>query len=334
MHRSALPRKRRRAFLLPSLAVAAVLLLPATSSYADPEDDEPSLDELNERADSLEEEYDTELLQFEDAKEDVNKAQKRLENVEDELKRVREDVAGLAAAQYMGSGLDPAIEVVMSSDPQDMLDNAAVASQVSANHGDKVAELTETRQKRKEAVENADAKLEDAEELVEQLESQRDEVLAKIKKYEEEQVPESPSGGSGSGSGTPGTGSVPDSAIGPGWEGATPRMAAIRDEIVSRFGAPYPVGCLRPGDPQDHGSGQACDFMMSAGGAMPSGANQRLGQQIAEYAQANADRLGVKYVIWEQRIWHSANPGAGWEMMNDRGSITANHYDHVHVSSY
>ncbi|MDT0301673.1 coiled-coil domain-containing protein [Streptomonospora wellingtoniae] len=321
------PHKRRRALLLPCLAAAAALLLPATSSYADPEDDEkPSLEELNERAESLEEEYDTELVQYEDAKDDAEKAQKRLEKVEDELGRYREDVAGLAAAQYMSSGLDPTVEVVMSSAPQNMLDNAAMASQVSANHSERVVDLVDLREKREDAVDKADGKLEDAEELVEDLESQRDEVLAKIEKYEEEQVP-APAGGSG-------TGSIPASAQGWGWDGASPRMAAIRDEIVREFGAPYPVGCLRPGDSGDHGSGRACDFMMSSGGATPSASNQQLGQQIADYAQANADRLGVMYIIWEQRIWHSANPGAGWEMMNDRGSITANHYDHVHISSY
>ncbi len=34
------------------------------------------------------------------------------------------------------------------------------------------------------------------------------------------------------------------------------------------------------------------------------------------------------YVIWRQRY----NDGSGWDPMEDRGSITANHYDHVHVS--
>jgi hypothetical protein len=33
-------------------------------------------------------------------------------------------------------------------------------------------------------------------------------------------------------------------------------------------------------------------------------------------------------VIWRQRI----NSGTGWRAMEDRGSITQNHYDHVHVS--
>jgi hypothetical protein len=38
----------------------------------------------------------------------------------------------------------------------------------------------------------------------------------------------------------------------------------------------------------------------------------------------------VKYIIWRQRIWY---PSSGtWRGMADRGSATANHYDHVHVS--
>src|SRR5699024_12653461 len=59
--------------------------------------------------------------------------------------------------------------------------------------------------------------------------------------------------------------------------------------------------------------------------------NRQLGSQIAEYATANADRLGVDYGIWEQQIWHTRN--RQWRQMNDRGDLTQNHYDHVHVSS-
>jgi len=37
----------------------------------------------------------------------------------------------------------------------------------------------------------------------------------------------------------------------------------------------------------------------------------------------------VKYIIWRQRIWF---PGGSWKAMADRGGVTANHYDHVHIS--
>jgi hypothetical protein len=43
-----------------------------------------------------------------------------------------------------------------------------------------------------------------------------------------------------------------------------------------------------------------------------------------------AGTLNIKYIIWKQRIWHPG--GGGWEPIEDRGSVTANHYDHVHIS--
>ena len=58
----------------------------------------------------------------------------------------------------------------------------------------------------------------------------------------------------------------------------------------------------------------------------------RNGGPLADYAKANAKRLGVLYVIWNQRIWSVARSSEGWRKMEDRGSDTQNHKDHVHVS--
>jgi hypothetical protein len=56
------------------------------------------------------------------------------------------------------------------------------------------------------------------------------------------------------------------------------------------------------------------------------------GQQIATWARANAGALGITEVIYAQRIWTTQRAGDGWRGMSDRGSATANHYDHVHLS--
>ncbi|WP_026415074.1 hypothetical protein [Actinomadura oligospora] len=113
----------------------------------------------------------------------------------------------------------------------------------------------------------------------------------------------------------------------------TPTMRDLVLEIDGAFG-PFPtIGCYRSGaDAQDHADGRACDFMESGGGAMPSASAQRHGDQVAAYAVANASRLGVSYVIWKQHIWNIARASEGWRPMADRGGITANHYDHVHIS--
>ena len=72
--------------------------------------------------------------------------------------------------------------------------------------------------------------------------------------------------------------------------------------------------------------------MLSSGGVLPSSAEIALGNEIAAWAIKNGGRLGVKYVIYRQRIYNLAFPG--WRPMENRGGITANHFDHVHISMY
>ena len=111
----------------------------------------------------------------------------------------------------------------------------------------------------------------------------------------------------------------------------TPTMRSVVMELDRMFG-PFPtIGCYRTGaDAQDHARGKACDFMESVGGRMPSSSAMRHGDQVAQYAISNARRLGIHYVIWKQHIWNVR--GGGWRKMADRGSLTQNHYDHVHIS--
>ena len=56
--------------------------------------------------------------------------------------------------------------------------------------------------------------------------------------------------------------------------------------------------------------------------------------QVAEFLRANYSTFGINYVIHAQQIWSVDRSGEGWRYMEDRGSTTANHYDHVHVSVY
>ena len=319
-------RARSGALTAATAAAAAALLLFAPASYAD--DDEPSLDELEQKASKLSEELDGELVVYEEAKEAADKANKRLSEVEDAYETSRGDVSELAAEQYKGSGVDPAFEVVMSSDPEETLHNASLVGQLSHNNGERLLSLTSAKSDLEEAAEEANSTLDDAEEVVDELEEKQGDIKERIERYEAEDAQAAAGGGGGTGGGP-----VPDRLKGWGFDGATPRMASIRDEVIANFDLPYEVGCVRS-SADDHGTGQACDFMMSAGGAMPDGGNAQIGQSVADWSVSNADRLGIKYVIWEQQIWDSRNPGIGWKPMEDRGSVTENHFDHVHISSF
>ena len=56
------------------------------------------------------------------------------------------------------------------------------------------------------------------------------------------------------------------------------------------------------------------------------------GDAVAAFDKANARQFNIKYIIWKQRIWFPGNGPDQWRWMADRGSITENHYDHVHLS--
>ena len=84
-------------------------------------------------------------------------------------------------------------------------------------------------------------------------------------------------------------------------------------------------GGVRQGDGGEHGSGRAVDAMIS---------NSTVGWEAARWVRANAKRLGVSQVIYSQKIWTVQRGSEGWRSMSDRGSATANHYDHVHVTVY
>ncbi|AFR10544.1 hypothetical protein VSQ78_15465 [Nocardiopsis alba] len=321
------PRRARTPLSLAALTSALLVGLSGVAQ-ADPDDD-VDIDELTQRAEELEETYDGELLQFTEIKDRVEEAEESLEKIEKRLEDSRTGVSTIAAARYKNDGFDPTLQVVFSSDPEDMFADAANVDYLGRSQAEQISDLITLRDDQAETTRNLKEELEEASELIDSLEEQREEVEQRIAEYEEEQVPpepDTPGGGGGSGDG-----SIPDSARGGGWDQTQPRMAAIRDEIIREFGAPYPVGCWRS-SADDHGEGRACDFMMSANGAHPSEANRALGQQIADYGIANADRLGIKYIIWEQQIWQST--ARQWTWMNDRGDATQNHYDHVHITSY
>ena len=113
-------------------------------------------------------------------------------------------------------------------------------------------------------------------------------------------------------------------------DGLYQHVAEARDQLAKKFGVE--IGGYRPGDTDGmgtgHGDGLALDLMV--------GDNKALGDEIAQYVLANYKNLNVSYVIWQQRFWAPFNSYYGgpgqWGLMPDRGGVTANHYDHVHIS--
>jgi hypothetical protein len=101
-----------------------------------------------------------------------------------------------------------------------------------------------------------------------------------------------------------------------------PNVLAVHQAVCSVFPDITSYGTYR--DDGEHAQGLAIDIMVSGDA----------GWEVAEYVRANYSELGVNYVIYSQQIWSVDRASEGWRYMEDRGSSTANHYDHVHVTTY
>jgi hypothetical protein len=99
-------------------------------------------------------------------------------------------------------------------------------------------------------------------------------------------------------------------------------LYAIHDAVCANWPAITSYGTWR-GD-GEHGEGRAIDIMITG----------ETGWDVAEFLRANYAALGIEYIIYSQNIWSVERGGEGWRGMSDRGSVTANHYDHVHVTVY
>ncbi|WP_392507579.1 SH3 domain-containing protein [Naumannella halotolerans] len=128
--------------------------------------------------------------------------------------------------------------------------------------------------------------------------------------------------GSGSGSSSAGTGGTCDRNLG-SKSGLGSAASKTWDAVCANFPNVSTIGGTRGGSGSYHNSGQAIDVMTSG----------EAGWEIANWARDNASSLGITEVIYSQKIWTTQRSGEGWRSMSDRGSSTANHYDHVHIST-
>jgi len=319
--------RKRRSVRRRCAAIAVVLtvsaLLPESTGAAagapmKPKDTKQEYAKLKKRADALSKEYRGELVSLDQAKGAAEKAEKDADRLTREFNTARADISRLAASSYMRGSLDM-MPVSGDGDPSRAIRDMSTVEALARNSGRRIQNLDKLSQDATRSQQAAEAKLADVRREIDDLESQR----ARVKKLLAKYKPEVPNGGKPDG--VHGTKSP---IIG---NSMTARMRKVLLEIDGKFG-PFPaIGCSRPGDPQDHGTGTACDFMESSGGKMPSASAKAHGDSVAQYVISNASRLGIKYVIWRQRIYDMRGSGA-WKPMEDRGSITANHFDHVHVS--
>ncbi|MFD7861748.1 NlpC/P60 family protein [Streptomyces sp. NPDC057682] len=157
-HRRPKQPSRARVTVLTATAAAAVALT-SQAAHADPK---PTKGEVKAKVDKLYHEAEEATEQYSLAKEKQDKLQKQIDAIQDKVARGQQELNGmraglgmLAAAQYRSGGLDPSVQLFLSSDPDSFLDQASALDQLTAKQAQSLTKIQEKQralaQERKEA---------------------------------------------------------------------------------------------------------------------------------------------------------------------------------------
>ncbi|MEU0372068.1 NlpC/P60 family protein [Streptomyces sp. NPDC006283] len=126
-----------------ALAGAATTTAFGGTGHAEPR---PTAAQIKARVDRLYQEAEAATEKYNGTKEQVESARRSLDSLRDEsarrterLNTSRNALGSIATAQYRGGGLDPALQLALTSDPDEYLERAARAERVGAGHASAIA---------------------------------------------------------------------------------------------------------------------------------------------------------------------------------------------------
>ncbi|KAB8168627.1 hypothetical protein FH609_008245 [Streptomyces sp. 3MP-14] len=198
------PSRARLTILGAAASAAATVGVTATSASADPgqsiDDVREEVDELHHEAEEITEEYNGAQEREQELQDEIAELQDSTARGQERLNELRNSMGSMATAQYRNGGLDPSMQLFLSSDPDDFLDQASALDQLSSKQaealrliqeqqrtldqqreeaGERLAELEEVRSTLGEQKETIQGKLSEAQALLNQLtEEERQEIAA------------------------------------------------------------------------------------------------------------------------------------------------------------
>ncbi|MCX5523565.1 NlpC/P60 family protein [Streptomyces bobili] len=184
-HRRPKQPSRTRVTVLTTAAAAAVALSSQAANAAPSE--KPSKDEVKSKVDKLYEEAEQATEKFNGAKEKQEKLQKEVSTIQDnvargqdELNELRDSIGLAAAAQYRTGSIDSSLQLFLSSNPDDYLDKASTADQLSAQQVESLKKIQEKQRELAQDRAEASGKLKDLASTRTELGNKKKEVQSKL----------------------------------------------------------------------------------------------------------------------------------------------------------
>lgn len=338
------PTVRRRLRTVTGAVIATLTVLslatPAPAAPGDT-DDEGGTPQLRQQLEAASKGYLAAQNTLANSRKRQQQLSKQLTEIESELKARSVVVGELAGVAYRGGRANAMTALLDSDSPDAFLDRVSALDAVAANQTQEVRALLTTKDKATRAKTA----------LTAEIAQQRKQVAVMAARKKQAEAALAAAGRDGSAAGAPGggsggggsarpaprnrDGSWPDESCSqndPTTSGClTPRtLHALKQAKAAGFGRF--VSCFRGGGGGEHPLGQACDFAAQRNGfgGVATGGDRTYGNNLANYFVNNADRLGVLYVIWFQRIWL---PSSGWRAYTrGNGDPASEHQNHVHLS--
>ncbi|WP_410535508.1 NlpC/P60 family protein [Streptomyces sp. KL2] len=169
-------------------AAAAAVALTTQTAHADPLPD-PNKKGVKAEVDRLYEQATQATEKYNAAKEKQDRLQKQVDDLQDsvalgqdELNDLRDSLGTLATAQYRSGGLDPSVQLFLSSDPDDYLAKAAVLDQIGGRQLNTLRKIQAKQRTLEQKREEASEKLGDLQDAREELKDKKKEIQAKLAK--------------------------------------------------------------------------------------------------------------------------------------------------------
>ncbi|MER7927473.1 NlpC/P60 family protein [Streptomyces sp. NPDC096057] len=182
-HRRPKQPSRTRVTVLTASAAAAVALTTQAAQAAP----KPSKDQIKAETDTLYEQAEKATEEYDGAKDKQKKLEKEIAGLQDKVARgqsdlntLRDGLGSLASAQYRTGGIDPSVQLFLSSDPDDYLDKASALDQLSAQQIEQLKQVQKKQRVLAQQRQEASTKLKDLADTRTELGKKKKEVQAKL----------------------------------------------------------------------------------------------------------------------------------------------------------
>ncbi|QLH21243.1 NlpC/P60 family protein [Streptomyces sp. Rer75] len=184
-HRRPKQPSRTRVSVLTATAAAAVALTSQAAQAApkqDKKDVKEQVDKLYEEAEQATEKYNGAKEKQEKLESQVGDLQDNVARGQQDLNKLRDGLGSMATAQYRTGGIDPSVQLILSSDPDTYLDKASTLDQVSGKQAESLRKIADKQRTLKQQREEASTKLQDLADTRKALGEKKKEIQGKLTK--------------------------------------------------------------------------------------------------------------------------------------------------------